>query len=254
MKANRNYLNLIYELSWLDFKLKYYGSVLGILWSLIKPFMMLGILYVVFFYFLKVGIPDYQVYLLLGIVIWNFFADATIDSTNNMAAKANLLQKTNLPPFAVIVSSVIQSFWTFAITLGIFFIFFLVLGFHFTWSAIVIPLLVLFLALLVFGVALAIAPLYMRFRDFRHIWEIFLQMLFWITPIVYQYTNVPEKYLRWYLLNPVARIVIDARNALLYNHFPEAKQLLITAAIVVAVCAAGIAIFKKYSRTFVEQL
>ncbi len=254
MKKNRNYLNLIYELSWLDFKLKYYGSVLGIFWSLLKPFMMLGILYVVFFHFLKVGIPDYQVYLLLGIIIWNFFADATTDSTQNMAAKANLLQKTNLPPFIVVVSSVIQSFWTFVITLGIFLALFLILGFHFTWSVMMLLFLVIILVFLVFGVALIIAPLSMHFKDFRHIWDIFLQMLFWVTPIVYQYTNVPEKYLKWYLLNPIARIVIDARNAVLYNHVPEVKQLLITTGIVALICFAGLAIFKKYNRAFIEEL
>jgi len=97
-------------------------------------------------------------------------------------------------------------------------------------------------------------PLYMRFKDFGHIWDIFLQMLFWATPLVYQYSLVPEKYLRWYLLNPVARIVVDARNAILYHFTPEPKQLLITTAMIAVIFFIGLAVFKKYGRTLIEEL
>ncbi|MGC9603093.1 MAG: ABC transporter permease [Minisyncoccia bacterium] len=253
-KKLSHYLNVIYELSRLDFKLKYYGSVLGLLWSFLKPFMMLAILYVVFFYFLKVGIQNYEVYLLLGIIFWNFFADTTKDSTVGVVTKAHLLQKTNLPPFVVVTSVIVHSLWTFLITLAIFFIFFFALGLHLTWSALTLLLLVPSLIILTAGVSFLIVPLHMRFKDFGHIWDIFLQMLFWATPIVYQYTLVPEPYSRWYLLNPVARIIIDARNAVLYNFFPEAKQLLITIAITAVVFAGGWLVFRKYGRTFIDEL
>jgi ABC-type polysaccharide/polyol phosphate export permease len=254
MKRIKYYLNLIYELSWLDFKLKYYGSVLGLFWSFLKPFMMLAILYVVFFYFMKVGIPDYHIYLLIGIVLWNFFADATKDSTQSISSKANILQKTNISPLVVVISAITHSFWTLIITLGIFFVIFFTVGFHLYWSVIILPILILLMVLLVIGVSFLIVPLYMRFRDFGHIWDIFLQMLFWITPLVYEYKVVPDEYIKWYLLNPVARIIIDARNATLYNFFPEVKQLLITAAIVAVILIAGWFVFKKYGREFVEQL
>lgn len=254
MRGKKNYWNVTYELARLDFKLKYYGSALGFLWSLLKPLMMLGILYVVFFSFLKVAIPDYEVYLLLGIVVWNFFADATTDATQNLTAKAGLLQKTNLPPFVVVLSSVLQSFWTFLITLAVFFVFFFAFGFHLAWSALVLLPLVLLLALLVFGVALVIVPLYMRFRDFRHLWDIFLQMLFWLTPIVYQSTAVPAAYFKWYLLNPIARIIVDARTAVIYQSAPELRQILITTAIVGVIVAIGGWTFRRYGRAFVERL
>lgn len=254
MKARKNYWNVVYELARLDFKLKYYGSALGFLWSLLKPLFMLGILYVVFFSFLKVGIPNYEIYLLLGIIMWNFFADATTDATQNLTAKSSLLQKTNLPPFIVVMSSILQSLWTFLITLAVFFVFFFAFGFHLTWSVVILVPLVLLLALLVFGTALIIVPLYMRFRDFRHLWDIFLQMLFWITPIVYQSTAVPAQYFKWYLLNPMARIIVDARTAVIYQSFPEAKQLIITTIIVGIVAAIGSWVFRRYGRAFVEEL
>ena len=254
MDKIKRYLNLIWELSWVDFKLKYYSSALGLLWSFLRPFMMLLVLYVVFFYFLKVSIENYQIYLLLGIIIWNFFADATNDSMHSVIAKAHILQKINLPPAAVVMSTVIHSFWTFIITLGIFFILFFALGSQLSISAAILFYLVVLLVFLVIGVSFLVVPLYMRFRDFGHIWDIFLQMLFWATPIVYQYTLVPDKYVRWYLLNPMARIIVDARNAVLYNFTPEIKQLLITTIIVAVIFVLGLTIFKKYSRQLVEQL
>lgn len=254
MRKLKHYANLIYELSWLDFKLKYYGSVLGLFWSFLKPFMMLAILYVVFFYFMKVGIPDYQVYLLLGIVFWNFFADATKDSTASVTAKTGLLQKTNLSPLVVVVSAIMHSFWTFIINLAIFFIFFFAFGHHLSWSILMLPILVALTVLLTVGVSFLIVPLYMRFRDFGHIWDIFLQMLFWATPIVYQYSLVPGAYQKWYLLNPLARLIVDARNAIIYRFFPSWEQMLITTAVILVTVVVGWMAFKRYGQKFVEQL
>jgi len=254
MKKISRYLNVIYELSRLDFKLKYYGSVLGLFWSFLKPFFILAILYVVFYEFLKVNIENYQIYLLLGIVIWNFFADATKDSMQSIMAKAPLLQKINLPPFAVVASTIIHSFWTFLITLVAFFVLFFVSGSQLAWSAFIFLYLIVLLVALIFGTSFLVVPLYMRFKDFGHIWDIFLQMLFWATPLVYQYSLVPEKYLRWYFLNPVARIVVDARNAILYHFTPEPKQLLITTAVIAVIFFIGLAVFKKYGRTLIEEL
>lgn len=238
----------------MDFKLKYYGSILGLFWSFLKPFMMLGILYVVFFHFLKIGIENYPAYLLLGIILWNFFADTTKDSTQSITSKAHILQKINLSPMVVVISTITHSLWTFVINLGIFIVFFLVLGLDFSWSMSLLPLLLLMFVILVAGTSFLISPLYMRFKDFGHIWDIFLQMLFWASPIVYQYTFVPDIYLKWYLLNPIARIMVDAQNIVLYGFFPEPKQLIITAVIVIFIFVLGVFTFKKYSRSFIEQI
>lgn len=200
MNKFKYYFNLIRELSWVDFKLKYYGSWLGMLWSFLKPFLMLTILYIVFFYFLRINIENYPFYLLLGIIIWNFFADTTKESAQNALSKIPLFQTTKLPPFAAVVSTIIHSFWTFLITLAVFFIFLFVFGITLSWSAVILPFIVVLLFILTAGVSLLITPLYMRFKDFGHIWDIFLQMLFWATPIVYQYKLVPVKYIKWFLL------------------------------------------------------
>ena len=254
MKAKKNHWNVIYELARLDFKLKYYGSALGFLWSLLKPFLMLGILYVVFFYFLKVTIPNYEVYLFLGIITWNFFADTTKDIAPGISSKAHLLQSTSLTPATVIAGTILHSLWTFLITLVIFFIFFFALGLHLTGSAIMLLILIPLLVLITTGVSLCIAPLYMRFNDFGHMWDILLQMLFWATPIVYDYKIVPASVAKWYLLNPITRVIVDMRNAVIYGFFPEPKQILITLTITALIYFIGTVIFKKYGKKFIEEL
>jgi len=250
----RNKFNLIYELSRLDFKLKYYGSMLGLVWSLIKPLMMLGILYVVFFYFLKVNIPNYEIYLFLGIITWNFFADTTKDIAPGIGSKTHLLQSTKLTPSIVIAGTMLHSFWTFLITFTIFFVFFFVLGLHLAVSAVMLFIFIPLLVLLTAGISLLIAPLYMRFNDFGHIWDIFLQMLFWATPIVYDYKLVPAKIANWYLLNPITRVIVDIRNTVLYGFVPESKQILITLAITAIIFFIGAMVFKKYARRLTEEL
>lgn len=254
MQKLKNKLNLIYELSRLDFKLKYYGSALGLFWSLLKPFMMLGILYVVFFYFLKVKIPNYEVYLFLGIITWNFFSDTTKDLAPGIDAKAHLLQRTSLAPSAIIAGTILHSFWTFLITLAIFFVFFFALGLHLSASALMLLVFVPMLVLLVAGVSFFITPLYMRFKDFGHIWDVFLQMLFWATPIVYDYKIIPPAVSKWYLLNPLSRIIVDMRNSVIEGFFPDTHQILITLGITVAICLLAAAVFKKYAKRFAEEL
>ncbi|MBU4369983.1 ABC transporter permease [Patescibacteria group bacterium] len=248
------YYNLIRELSWADFKLKYYGSILGLFWSFLKPFLMLLILYVVFNNFLKSGIQDYHIYLLLGITFWNFFADGTKASLQSILSKKNILQKINLSPTAVVISAIIHSFWTFIITLIIFFILFFIFGLNIGWSIILLPYFAILIFFLILGMSFLITPLYMKFKDFEHIWDVFLQMLFWATPIVYSQSNVPETFLRWYMLNPVTRIIVDARDAVIYHSFPDPKQLIITTIIVLIIFVSGLWIFKKYSRQLIENL
>ena len=248
------YYNLIRELSWADFKLKYYGSILGLFWSFLKPFLMLLILYIVFNYFLKAGIKNYHIYLLLGIAIWNFFADGTKSSLQSILSKKNILQKINLSPTAVVISAIVHSFWTFIITLIIFFILFFFLGFTLDLNAFLLLYFVILSFFLVLGVSFLITPLYMKFKDFEHIWDVFLQMLFWATPIVYSQANVPQKFLRWYMLNPVTRIIADARDTVIYHSFPDLKQLFFTTIIVLVIFITGFLIFKKYSRQLIENL
>lgn len=250
----RHHLNIIRELSRSDFKLKYYGSPFGLLWSFLKPLFMLIILYVVFYFFLGMKVEHYAWYLLIGIIFWNFFADATKDSIQNIRAKSHILKNTNTPPIVVMISSLLHSLFTFLITLIAFFAIIAIVGFIPSEALFFFPFIVLLAILLTFAVSLIVVPLSVRFKDFEHMWDIVLQMLFWITPIVYQHSAVPLAYVKWYLLNPLSRIIIDARTVVLAGAFPETKQILITTGILLLLSAVAFLIFKKSSKSLTEQL
>jgi ABC-2 type transport system permease protein len=253
MKTTSYYYNLLRELTIADFKLKYYGSVLGFLWTFLKPFLMLSILYLVFTQFIQTGIEQYPTYLLLGIIIWNFFADATRDSMQSMKYKLEIIEKVNISPIILLVSSVVSSTITFLINLLAFSAFFILLGNQTTLHALfMLPLLAIYI-LFVLGVSAITSLLYLRFSDFSHLWDVFLQLLFWATPIVYAVEFIPNAYKTWILLNPVARIIVDSRNVVIYGFIPEAKQLIITIAIIGVVVLAGLVIFKRYARRVIEQ-
>jgi len=254
MKDVKYSINLIKELAWADFKLKYYGSVLGLFWTFLKPLLMLLILYMVFTHFVNVGIPDFQIYLLLGIVFWNFFADATRDSMSSIKSKSQIIRNTRVSGVIIVLSTCLHSTLTFFVNLLVFFLVFFASGFSLSLSAVVLIYLLLLQIVLVSGISLFVSVLNMKFTDFSHMWDVFLQMLFWSTPIVYSENFVPKSYVKFFLLNPLARIIIDARNTVVYHFFPEPKQLFITTVIIILLFSLGIYVFRKYYRMMVDNI
>ncbi len=249
----KHHLNIVRELSRSDFKLKYYGSPFGLLWSFLKPLLMLIILYVVFYFFLGMKVEHYVWHLLLGIIFWNFFSDTTKDVMRSVSAKSHILKNVNIPPFVVMVSTLLHSFWTFLIGLGVFFALFFAFGMPLTASMLLFPLLIIFLVLLTAGISLIVIIPAVRFKDFEHLWDVFLQMLFWLTPIAYHYSLVPRPYLSWYLINPLTRIMVEAREVI-FGTIPDFSSLLVTALFASLIFCIGGGIFKKYGHTIIEYL
>ncbi|MFA5797690.1 MAG: ABC transporter permease [Candidatus Woesearchaeota archaeon] len=246
--------NLIKELVKTDFKLKYYGSFLGFFWSLLKPFLMLGILYFVFTYFIKVQIPKFALFLLLGIIIWNYFIDTTNDSMNSIKAKSKMLTKTRLSPGTLVIAASIHNAITLLLNLLVFFIIFFVGGHPLGYVSLYFIVLFILLICIVTSLSLVVILLNIRFTDFKHIWDVLTQILFWATPIVYNLDYVTTNFQRWFLLNPIARIIVDARAVILYNTFPELKQIIITFIISIAICVICYYIYKKNKERVLEFL
>lgn len=121
----KNFLNLVLQMALTDFKLKYSGSILGYVWSLVKPLLFFGVLYVVFTYFFNLGkgIPNYPVYLLVGIMFWSFFAEATMSGMHSIVNRGELLRKVNFPKLVIVLSAVVTSILTFVLNLVIIFAF-----------------------------------------------------------------------------------------------------------------------------------
>jgi ABC-2 type transport system permease protein len=202
------------------------------------------------------NVENYKLYLLLGIILWNFLAEVTLNSMVLLEGKAPIIKKIHFPRWIIVIASSLTSLLTLLLNIVVFFIFFVVSGAHFQNSAL---LLIIYLAefyILVVGLALLLCSLFPKFRDIHHIWEVFVQLGFWATPIIYPISIVPERYHTLIFLNPVARIIQGCRQALIG---PSGEFLSFTNHIIIIVVAAclfmvGLGMFNKLSRSFAEDL
>lgn len=259
----RQFLSLVTALSVTEFKLRYYGSVLGYFWTLARPLMLFGVLYVVFTHIVKVGasVSYYPVVLLTAIVLWTFFSDATSAAVQSLTNRDNLVRTMSFPLAAIPIASALTAAFNLGLNLIAVFIFMMISGVpaHPTWLE--GPVIVLGLVLFSLPVTMLLSVLYVRFRDMQHIWEIALQLGFWGTPIIYPIEVVPHKLQRVMMCNPVAALLEQARHAIIDPAAPSAAAaiggqvfLLIPLTVAIAVFAIGIVVFHRQSPHIAELL
>lgn len=256
VSRRNNYLFLTSVMAVTDFKIKYDNSILGYLWSLLKPLLMFGTLYLVFSVFVRWQVENYRLYLLLGIILWNFLSEVTLNSMVLLESKASILKKIYFPRWIIIVASSLTSLLTLLLNIGVFFIFFVFSGAHFHISALLFVIYLAEFYILVVGLALLLCALFPKFRDIHHIWEVFVQLGFWATPIIYPISIVPAKYHTLIFLNPVARIIQGCRQAVIGpgSEFLGLTNHIIIVSVAVGLFAIGLGMFNRLSRSFAEDL
>jgi ABC-2 type transport system permease protein len=255
---------LLAELVRTDFKLRYQGSVLGYAWSLLRPLLLFLILYIVFVKFLKLGagIPHYPVYLLLGIVIWNFFNEMTMQSVGSIVGRGDLIRKIRIPRWMIVFSSSISALINFLLNLIVVAFFLVINHVGLTAPALLLPLLFLEVYLLSLGVSLFLSAMFVKFRDIGYIWEVILQAGFYITPILYPLSRITNlKLQKIILLNPMAQTIQDARYVTITKHtitsysiFEGGWYKLIPFIVVAVVLITGLVYFRKASKYFAENI
>src|SRR3989344_2468815 len=224
----QNYFELTKAIALSDFKLRYHGSVLGIFWSFLKPLLTFGVLYLVFSVFIRFDIENYALYLLLGIILWNFFAEATILSLNSLAGKAPVIKKIAFPRSIIIVSSTLTALLFVIFTVCLYFV--------------------------ALGTSFFISALNAKFKDVRHIWEVLLQLGFWLTPIIYTVSMIPEK-LHWFVyLNPMTRVIQYSREAILQQKVSNLDGVFALFLMTLIIFFIGYYVYKKRSPYFAEEL
>jgi ABC-2 type transport system permease protein len=258
-------LNLVRELSITSFKLKYTGSALGYVWSLVKPLMLFAIMYLVFSLLLRAGgtSPDFPVQLLLAIVVWTFFTEATSTAMNAVAGNGDLIRKAYFPRWILVVASTTSALLTFAINTVLVVIITLALGhLDLTWRSLLAPVYYLELIVLVLGLSLLLSSLFVFFRDLGHIWEIVSLVLFYGSGVVFPFALIQEKapkFVGLAGLNPMAQIITDLRHALVLPGLPSMGSIIgplvvIPIAATVVIFVLGFLVFNKLTPKFAESL
>jgi len=259
----RRLFDLLWLMSVTEFKRTYFGTVLGYIWSLIRPLMLFAVLLFVFTQIFRIGsgVPNYPVLLLLGIVLFSFFQESTQSAVTAVVAQEGVVRKTQFPrmviPLAVVLTGTFNLLLNLLVVTG----FILAWGVDPTWTWLLFPIPLLLLFAFTVALSMMLSALYVRFRDVAIIWSVLASVLFYGTPILYPIEIVPEQYQKFILLNPLAPIFEQVRVWILDPTAPtaidaagSALALLPAAAIYVTVCVLGVWIFAREAPRIAEEL
>jgi ABC-2 type transport system permease protein len=264
----RRFFDLLWLMSVTEFKRVYFGTVLGYLWSLIRPLMLFGVLLFVFTQVFRIGsdlVDHYPVFLLLGIVLFTFFQESTSNSVTSVVAQEGVVRKTQFPRLVIPISTVLTGAFNLGLNLVIVFVFALSFGVDPAWTWLLFPIAAILLFALTAAVSMALSVLYVRFRDVAIIWVVLAQVLFYATPILYPVNFKEESsatYEHLLMINPLTVIFEQARVWVL--HEPQAPTVVDAAggwvglipafAIFIGVCIFGVWSFNREAPKIAEQL
>jgi ABC-type polysaccharide/polyol phosphate transport system ATPase subunit/ABC-type polysaccharide/polyol phosphate export permease len=244
-----------------DFKLQYQGSVLGYLWSLLQPLMLFAVLYGVFAG-LRVGsIQRYALYVLSGVVLWTFFAEATNRGVGSLVRAKGMLRKLRFPPLAIPLSVSLKALFNLVVNMLLVAVFALASGVSPRLSWLEVPLLLMILAALTTGVLLLLSDLYVRYRDTEPIWKVVERVLFFASPIFYAATQYPDQIRELAAMTPLVMILSEMRHAFIDPSAPSAAalaggtvRLLVPLGITAGILALGLLTFNRHAPRVAEQL
>lgn len=254
---------LLRELVVTDFKLRYQSSVLGYVWSLLRPLMLFVILYFVFVKFLRVGegIPHYPVYLLLGIVLWNYFGEVTNNGVGAIVGRGDLLRKLNFPKYVIVLAGSFSALINLVLNFMVIALFMIINGVDVHWSIMWTPLLIIELFVLSLSLAFLLGALFVKLRDINYIWEVIMQAAFYATPIIYPIAMIPLLAQKVLILNPVAQIIQDMRygaithqTATIGSIYGNEMMRLLPIGIVIVLAVISMWYFRSRSKYFAEEV
>jgi len=225
-------LRRLWALTWTlavtDWKLRFYGSALGVLWTLVRPFAFFGVILFVFTEIagLDKDVHHYAAYILLALVMFTFFGEVTGGCVQSLVARESLLRKMHFNPVVIPLSIAMTALLNLGTTFVAVLIFVFASGVVPDIGWLEIPVLVLALAMFSIGVGMLLSVLYVRYRDMQPIWEVVSQALFYASAVLYAATTVPEQYRKWILLNPLAAILTQMRQAIVDSGAPSLFYLI----------------------------
>ena len=245
---------ILFNFAVYDLKIRYRNSVLGVLWSFIEPLLLLAVLFVVFSTMFKFEIPNFPIYLLLGIVCYRFFQNGTTLALNSLTNRSSTITQIyfarSIPGVSAGITSAIMLVFELMV-LGIF-----MAAFQFipTVTILLLPLVLALELLLIFGIALPLSVLNVKFKDTEFIWGVVLSAGFFLTPIFYQFDMLPEAIRNVLQFSPMVQIVTMAHHVVLYGMLPSVNTVLYAVGSISAITVIGYLIFRKYQAKIAEDM
>jgi ABC-2 type transport system permease protein len=255
----RRSLELLYLIASNEFRRTYFGTALGYLWSICRPLLLFAVLLAVFTHVIRLGnsVPHYAVLLLLNIVLFGFFSEATSLAVGSVVSQEAIVRKTQFPRLVIPLAVVLTAAFNLALNLVVTFVFILALGVTPHWTWLLLPLLLVWLLVITTAVAMILSSLYPRFRDVGLIWQVFSTALFYATPVLYPLQKASGTLGTVVSLNPLAPLLELARRWIITPAAPVrggAAQLLVPLVVSLAVCAFAVWVFNREAPRIAEAL
>jgi ABC-2 type transport system permease protein len=254
---------LLYLIAAIDFKKHYFGTALGYLWSIARPLLLFGVLLAVFTQIFRVGseVPHYPVLLLLNIVLFSFFQEATGVAVTSIAAQEGVVRKTQFPRLVIPLAVVLTSLFNLGLNLVVVLVFVLASGVTPMWTWLLTPLVLVALIVITTAVSMLVSSLYPRFRDLAIIWTVLSTVLFYGSPVLYPLEKVPGTLRDIVMLNPLASLLELARKWIIDPEAPGPValaggwwRLLPALAIFVVTCVLAVWVFNREAPRIAEEL
>jgi ABC-2 type transport system permease protein len=254
------------DLTWLiainRFKVTYVGTAAGYVWSLLRPLLLFAVLLFVFTKIIRFqSIDNYPVFLILNVMLFTFFVEATQKALTSMVEEEGVVRKMQFPRLAVPLASVLVGVMNLGLNLVAVFVFILAYGVGPFWTWLLLPVLLAALLVITTATGAILSALYVRYRDMGIIWAVAAQALFYASPVLYTIDIVPDRYQWVILLNPLTPIFLQAHNWIIDPSAPSAvdaaggvPQLLPAAGIFVAICALAVWVFNREAPRMAEEL
>lgn len=250
-KRSYRYKWLLYELVNRDLKIKYRRSVLGYVWSLLNPLLMMTVLTIVFSSFFRFDIPNYPVYLLCGQLIYGFFNESTSVAMNSVIGNSGLIKKVYVPKYIFPVAAISSSFVNYFFSLLALIIVMVATKVPFTPVLSLVPLPLIYILGFSVGIGLLLSTLAVFFRDIRHLYGVLLVAWMYLTPIFYPMSMVPDMVKSIIYLNPLYYFIELFREIVLYGQLPSIQLHLICISMMLISLVLGLTVFKKYQDRFI---
>ena len=247
------YRELLRNLVVRDLKVRYKNSILGIAWSWLNPLLMMAVYTLFFTIFLRnSSIPHYPVFLLCGLLPWNFFSDSVVQATDSIVGNAHLVKKVYFPRLVVPISSVISGAVDFVLAFAVLLGMMLYFGIVPTWNVVWLPLLLLLALVTSLGVGLWLTAMNVQFRDVRYAVPFLVQAWMFATPIAYPSSLLDEPWRTLYGINPMAGVVEGFRWALVGTETVPGPIVLVSASVAVGLLISGAYYFRRMEKTFAD--
>jgi len=250
----RHYLDVVVVLAQKDFKVRYRNSVLGFFWSLLNPLAYMVILTLVFSLLLRVNIPNFAAWVLIGLLVWRFFSISTGQGLFSIIGNPSLVTEVYIPRYMIVLSNNIANFTGAALEFLVLVPLLAALGVNLTvYALFLVPILILEF-LLVFGLSLSLSSLNVKYRDSYQLWDIALQLGFFLSPIVYDLNLIPERFRFIYSLNPITALIESVRSIFLMGQLPSVFDVAVIVLSIAVLLTIGFLIFRRLERGFAEEL